>query len=57
MGKSGSFFFNSHDERFLIKTMTSSDFDAWKRLFSAYFMHINVYPKSLIGRIYGVYSI
>ena len=26
MGKSGSFFFFSHDERFLIKTMTLDDF-------------------------------
>jgi hypothetical protein len=29
MGKSGSFFFFSHDKKLLIKTMTTSDFNAW----------------------------
>lgn len=57
MGKSGSFFFFSHDEKFLIKTMTLNDFKAFKTLFKYYFEHINKYPKSLIARIYGVYSI
>lgn len=33
MGKSGSFFFFSHDTQFLIKTMTSSDFNAFSRMF------------------------
>lgn len=31
-GKSGSFFFFSKDQRFIIKTMTDSDFDAFKRI-------------------------
>lgn len=33
MGKSGSFFFFSHDRKLLIKTMTKTDFIAWKNLF------------------------
>ena len=41
MGKSGSFFFISHDSEFLIKTMTDSDFTAFKKLFRAYFEHVN----------------
>jgi len=57
MGKSGSFFFISHDHEFLIKTMTTSDFMAFKKLFRAYFDHINMYEKSIISRIYGVYSV
>jgi 1-phosphatidylinositol-4-phosphate 5-kinase len=32
-GKSGGFFFFSHDKRFIIKTMTSSDMGAYKKLF------------------------
>lgn len=32
-GKSGSFFFFSHDKNFIIKTMTSSDLGAFKNLF------------------------
>ena len=55
MGKSGSFFFFSHDDRFLIKTMTTDDFNAFMRIFKFYFEHVNVYKKSLIARVYGVY--
>jgi len=57
MGKSGSFFFFSHDGNFLIKTMTSSDFQAFMKIFKYYFEHINLYPNSLLARIYGVYSV
>jgi 1-phosphatidylinositol-4-phosphate 5-kinase len=57
MGKSGSFFFFSHDTNFLIKTMTQSDFSAFKKVFRSYFEHICKYPNSLLARIYGVYAI
>lgn len=57
MGKSGSFFFFSHDERFLIKTMTLDDFQAWMKMFEEYYLHVTQYPDSLIARVYGVYSI
>lgn len=57
MGKSGSFFFFSHDDNFLIKTMTHGDFAAFKTLFRYYFEHVNTYHKSLLARIYGVYSV
>ena len=39
-GKSGSFFFFSEDQKFIIKTMTDSDFNAFMRLFRSYFRHI-----------------
>ena len=57
MGKSGSFFFFSHDSKFLIKTMTTDDFDAFMKLFVNYFEHICLNENSLIARIYGVYRI
>lgn len=57
MGKSGSFFFFSHDDRFLIKTMTLDDFDAFMKLFKTYFEHINMDHSSLMARIYGVYKV
>jgi 1-phosphatidylinositol-4-phosphate 5-kinase len=41
MGKSGSFFFFSHDTNFLIKTMTMDDFNAFMYVFKYYFEHIN----------------
>lgn len=57
MGKSGSFFFFSHDKKLLIKTMTTSDFNAWTQLFPKYFEHINMFEDSLIARVYGIYSV
>lgn len=57
MGKSGSFFFFSHDNKFLIKTMTSGDFAAFMKLFSFYHEHVATNPRSLLARIYGVYSV
>jgi 1-phosphatidylinositol-4-phosphate 5-kinase len=61
-GKSGSFFFFSDDQKFIIKTMTDSDFNAFMRLFRSYFRHICSQKKkankqSLIARIYGCYSV
>lgn len=70
MGKSGSFFFFSHDDRFLIKTMTTDDFEAFMKLFRTYFEYITETDRqqennknkdfredSLLARIYGVYKI
>ena len=36
-GKSGSFFFFSHDKNFIIKTMTDSDLSTFKNVFRHYF--------------------
>lgn len=57
MGKSGSFFFFSHNKKLLIKTMTTNDFNAFMNLFREYFDHINVYRDSMLARIYGVYQV
>jgi hypothetical protein len=55
MGKSGSFFFFSHDDQFLIKTMTLDDFAAFMKMFKTYFEHIESQDNSFLARIYGVY--
>jgi hypothetical protein len=56
-GKSGAFFFFSHDKKFLIKTMTIDDFNGFMRMFRDYFRHICTYPESILGRVYGIYQI
>ena len=56
-GKSGSFFFFSKDQKFIIKTMTDSDFDAFKRIQKAYFAHVSRHDSSLLARVYGIYSV
>ena len=56
-GKSGSFFFFSKDQKFIIKTMTDSDFNAFKRIQKAYFAHVSRHDNSLLARVYGIYSV
>ena len=56
-GKSGSFFFFSHDKNFIIKTMTDSDLYAFKNVFKDYFYNVSRHPDSLLARIYGIYSV
>ena len=57
MGKSGAFMFFTKDQRFLLKTMTKEDFNAWMKMFKSYFQHVNCFKESLLARVYGVYSI
>lgn len=56
-GKSGSFFFFSHDKKFIIKTMTNSDLSTFKKLFESYFTTVCTRQSSLLARIYGIYTI
>lgn len=56
-GKSGSFFFFSSDQNFIIKTMTDSDFRAFQRIQRAYFVRVNEDDNCLLARIYGIYSV
>ena len=57
-GASGSFFFFSHDKRFVIKTMTRTEKDFFFSKFGkAYFKHFNQNPSSFIARIYGIYTV
>jgi hypothetical protein len=56
-GKSGSFFFFSHDKRFIIKTMTSSELSTFLRIQDAYLNHLNENPNSLLVKIFGVFTL
>jgi hypothetical protein len=57
-GASGSFFFFSHDNKLLVKTITSSDKNVFLRMLDAYVEHIDeTNNQSLLARIYGVFTI
>ena len=43
-GKSGSFFFFSHDKNFIIKTMTDNDLKTFKSFITSYFKRIDSNP-------------
>ena len=56
-GKSGSFFFFSHDRKFIIKTMFQEELYIMMENLPTYFEYIFANPKSLIARIYGVFQV
>ena len=57
-GKSGSFFFFSHDNRFLIKTLKVAEKRILLNMLDDYIDHIEkTNNKSLLARIYGIFTV
>ena len=56
-GRSGSFFFFSHDRKFIIKTMTKSEMDLMLSMLSTLTEHYRKYPDSLIMKVFGVFTV
>ncbi|XP_044946228.1 phosphatidylinositol 4-phosphate 5-kinase 2-like [Hordeum vulgare subsp. vulgare] len=56
-GKSGSFFYLTQDERFMIKTVKKSEVKLLIRMLSSYHKHVKRHKNSLITRFYGVHSV
>lgn len=56
-GKSGSFFFFSHDQEFIIKTLYDDEVKVFLQSLPQYFEHIKNNPDSIIARIYGVFKV
>jgi hypothetical protein len=56
-GASGSFFFFSHDRRFIVKTISSEEHKFLIRILPNLYRYFLEQPNSLIARPYGVFSI
>lgn len=56
-GKSGSVFFLSEDERFLVKTMKKSEKEVLLDMLPSYYQHIQRYPNTLITRFFGLHAV
>ena len=58
LGKSGSFFISTDDNKYMIKTLKSKELHLLKHAFlKEYIKHIKENPKSLLCRLYGMYNI
>ncbi|EGC39045.1 hypothetical protein DICPUDRAFT_148173 [Dictyostelium purpureum] len=57
VGRSGSFFYKSEDSKYFIKTIPSSEYNTFTKLFPSYYQHIKKYPNSLLPRFMGVYRL
>ena len=56
-GRSGSFFFFSHDRKFIIKTMTQTELDLYLTKLAAFKDHFLSNENSLLAKIFGVFTI
>ena len=58
MGKSGSFFFFSYDNKYILKTMTETELAVLRDNFLIkYSYHIVYHQYSFIARLYGAFTI
>ncbi|XP_034910743.1 phosphatidylinositol 4-phosphate 5-kinase 7 [Populus alba] len=56
-GKSGSIFFLSHDDRFVIKTLKKFELKTVLKMLPKYYIHVGKHENTLITKIFGVHRI
>jgi hypothetical protein len=56
-GKSGEFFFFTHDCKWILKTVTPEELMVFRKMFPSYMQHMHLNENSLINKIYGVFSV
>jgi 1-phosphatidylinositol-4-phosphate 5-kinase len=56
-GKSGSFFFFSYDNQFLLKTMNDNEMSIFNESLPDYYFHLRQNKNSLMARIYGIFTV
>ncbi|KAJ0086692.1 hypothetical protein Patl1_08424 [Pistacia atlantica] len=56
-GKSGSFFYVTQDDRFMIKTVKKSEVKVLIRMLPSYYQHVCRYENSLVTKFYGVHCV
>lgn len=56
-GKSGSIFYLSQDERFVIKTLRKTELKILLKMLPKYYNHVRAYDNTLITKFFGVHRI
>ncbi|KAH7431404.1 hypothetical protein KP509_08G046800 [Ceratopteris richardii] len=56
-GKSGSVFYLSHDDRFMIKTMRKAEVKVLLGMLPNYYNHVQMYENTLITKFFGLHRI
>jgi len=55
--KSGQFFFYTHNERFIVKTMSSSEVKVFLGILPYYYSYILKHPHSLLTKYFGMHQV
>ncbi|GAB4843937.1 Phosphatidylinositol 4-phosphate 5-kinase 4 [Ancistrocladus abbreviatus] len=56
-GKSGSFFYLSSDDRYMIKTMKKAEVKVLLRMLSAYYNHVRAFESTLVTKFFGLHCV
>ena len=56
-GRSGSLFFFTHDNKYIIKTIPERELKSMKKLIKPYFTHLSENKHTFLVRIYGVFTL
>ncbi|XP_019071431.1 phosphatidylinositol 4-phosphate 5-kinase 6-like [Solanum lycopersicum] len=56
-GKSGSFFYLTNDDRYMIKTMKKAEVKVLLRMLNAYYDHFRAFENTLVTRYYGLHCL
>jgi len=55
--KSGQFFFYSHNQRFMVKTMTKTEAKLLRKILPQYYSYIRKHPHSLLAKFFGMHRV
>jgi 1-phosphatidylinositol-4-phosphate 5-kinase len=55
--KSGQFFFYSHDQRYMVKTMTKTESKLLRKILPQYYGYIRKHPWSLLTKYFGMHRV
>ncbi|VAI15611.1 phosphatidylinositol 4-phosphate 5-kinase 6 [Triticum aestivum] len=56
-GKSGSFFYLTNDDKYMIKTMKKAEVKVLLRMLPAYYKHVRNYDNTLITKFFGLHCV
>ncbi|KNA04201.1 hypothetical protein SOVF_201860 [Spinacia oleracea] len=56
-GKSGSMFYLSHDDRYVIKTLTKPELKVFLKMLPSYYNHVQMHENTLITKFFGLHRI
>lgn len=56
-GKSGSFFYLTNDNRYMIKTMKKSEVKVLLRMLPAYYNHFRAFENTLVTKFFGLHCV
>ncbi|TVU47009.1 hypothetical protein EJB05_06585, partial [Eragrostis curvula] len=56
-GKSGSFFYLTNDDRYMIKTMKKSEVKMLLKMLPAYYKHVRAFENTLVTKFFGLHCV